>query len=324
MRFRINRRRIGRLTAVATVACTLTAPVSSHAAAQAPWTTPATHVVLVDPPFSVSDVRSNIRNFAPEDGTPAVYVFTSPGTGPSVLEALTTLYPGAARALPPAQRENLADSRTGGESTVLIAARAALLDVTGIVRAKANSIGVCPDENHCSYYLYTLRAEKPSGTFNNLISTLQDTWMYEDDGGRPSLSQSDFIFHDDDGDNWTSGFFQNSGFINRSFSGQKSAGVWEYLNQSFAQGSLSPFSGDISPASILTLGLRTSTAITTASCNTVTQAYPDGRKYVYKLGAAAKDTWGFSGWNSAPLEGYPTDSRAPTFLMDGCDSLDHL
>jgi hypothetical protein len=324
MRCRTHGRLVARLTAVAAVACTLTSPVSGHAAPRVPWSTPATHVVMVNPPFSASDVRSNIRNFAPEDGTPAVYVYTSVGTGPTVLELLNALYPGAAGALPPDQRADLAGIRTAGESTLLVAAKASLADMPGVVRVKANSIGVCADPNNCSYYLYTLRSEKPSGTFNNLISTLQDTWMYENDGGKPSLSQNNFIFHSDVGDNWTSGFFRNNGFINRSFSGEFSPGVWEYRNQSFAQGSLSPFSGDISPSNILTLGMRTSTTITTASCNTVTQAYSNGSKIVYKLGAAAKDTWGLSGWNSAPLEGYPNDSRAPTFLMDGCDSLNNL
>jgi hypothetical protein len=319
-----------RLGTVAAVAGALVA-VPSAASADTPtatWQPPASHVVILNPPFSVDDVRSNPKAYAPRDGSAAAYVYTTPGTQ-TVLQMLNTVYPGLSAGLPAGQVAVYANTKASQDSTVQMIAKAPLprigeagtlptIDPPGI------NGDVCADENQCAYYLVTMWATKPSGGFNHHIETRQETQLAEDDGGVPTADHTALVFKDSQGENWSGSFFRSPGYYSQGFGYDADPGVHNYYVDSYGYGDLPQFDQGPGFGPISFPILRSSSNITSGNCVTITQSYPWRAPEVTKTAAVMQDTYGLSGWNTNPFDNSsPNDSKGKTFLAP-CEQLQYL
>lgn len=319
------RRRGTRIAAVVAVAGALVA-VPSGASAETPptpWQAPTSHVVVLDPPFSVSDMKRAPWDYAPLDGTSAVYVRTVPGTE-TALSVLDTLYPGVSAGLTADQLSELAQTKASRESSVSVIAKAPLPradeagDIAPLPVLPSPGGDVCADPNHCAYFMVELTANKPSFSFNHIVETVQWTWVLLSDGSKPRVQHSDFVFKTSQGENWSGSFFMG-GYNNEHAAWEGDPGVWNYYVESKGTGELPAFDQIAFGIPVV----RTSSNITSAYCAKLTQTYP-GKVLVTNHGVAAQDTFGFSGWNTNPMsssEPYRSDAR--TFLLP-CGQLKYL
>lgn len=313
--------RFVRLGAVVSVAGALAVVPANASPQSSVWQPPASHVVMLNPPFSLADVKRAPMDYAPLDGSSAVFVDTKPGTE-TVLHILDTMFPGMSAGLPADQVAVLAETKASPDSSVSVIGKtpAPRLTDVGLLHDLPGVNGdVCPDEYQCAYFLYTMKAHKPNNQFNWVVETYHDTWIYEDDGGIPTIEQNLFVFKSSQNENWAGSFFRD-GYTNKNLgSGEGPAGVWAFNVESYAKGTVPTFDSGI-------IGIptfRTSTNITSGSCNNFTQLYANGPARWTKA-AVVQDTWGFSGWNTNPMDDRsPTYSYAQTVLMS-CDQLQYL
>lgn len=319
------RRRGARIaTVVAVASAFLAVPSGASADTPAQGQPPSSHVVVVNPPFSTSDVKRAPWEYAPLDGTSAVHIRTIPGTE-TALSILDTLYPGVSDGLPADQVAELAQTKASPASSVSVLGKVPMPyvggtgDVTLPLLPDPNG-DVCPDPNHCSYYMIEMTADKPPFAFDHDVETIQWTWVILSDGSKPSVEHSDFVFKSNQGENWSGSFFRGDGYNNQGASWESEPGVWNWYHESKGNGQIPQFDqwafGFPVP--------RSSTNITSAHCAKVTQTYTWRSPIVTRHGIAAQDTFGYSGWNTNPMSGSePYESYAQPFFIP-CGQLQYL
>lgn len=111
---------------------------------------------------------------------PVISFDSTPGTGPTQLEAIQQLYPQAVPYIPQSEQATLSDTRVGSSFTMTI-----LNAVAPSINATTTSGGSpCTDPNLCDYFKMKFNAQ---GEFNGYHVTMDESVDgYRDDGASTS------------------------------------------------------------------------------------------------------------------------------------------
>lgn len=167
----------------------------------------------------------------PAGGGPVIHFTSSPGTGPTQLAVIQTLYPEALSQISTAEQDNLAAAHVGSDFTLSILQASAPAIDSCIVGCSTP----CTDPNLCDYFEIQFSA---SGTLNgydvfddDFIDGYRDDgastnwqWQYEDFNGEDQPFSQGF-------NDWSSSIFTDS-----TYSYSPSAGVVDYATDAYGNG----------------------------------------------------------------------------------------